>query len=149
MRNTVLQRRARALRNRATDAERHLWRYLRGKQLGGHRFRRQVPIAGFIADFACLESKLVIELDGGQHQERIGYDEDRNRRMEAEGFRVLRFWNDQVFRQTEAVLEQIVRALSNRKLTARGTSNDQFGLESFRQFLLPLERRCQADGVDR
>ena len=109
MRNTLLQRRARALRNRATDAERHLWRHLQGRQLAGHRFRRQVPIAGFIADFACLEVKLAVELDGGQHQERVGYDEDRN--LAAQGFRVLRFWNDQVFKETEAVLEQIMRAL--------------------------------------
>ena len=106
-----MQRRARALRNRATDAERHLWRYLRGRQLAGHRFRRQVPIAGFIADFACLEAKLAIELDGGQHQEGRRDDQRRDIRIEAEGFQVLRFWDDQVFRETQAVLERIMRAL--------------------------------------
>jgi len=113
MRNAKLQHRARTLRNQSTDAERHLWQHLRGKQLGGYRFRRQVPIAGFIADFACLECKLVIELDGGQHQERIGYDEDRDRRLQAQGFRVLRFWDDQVFGETEAMLEQVMRVLES------------------------------------
>jgi very-short-patch-repair endonuclease len=111
MRNAELQHRARSLRNQSTDAERYLWQHLRRSQINGHRFRRQVPIAGFIADFACLESKLVVELDGGQHQQRIHYDKDRDRELEAQGFRVLRFWNDQVFRETEAVLEQIMRAL--------------------------------------
>ena len=65
MRNPVAQRRARKLRNQATDAEQHLWRHLRRRQLGGYRFRRQVPICGYIADFACLEARLVIELDEG------------------------------------------------------------------------------------
>ena len=111
MRNTVLQRRARALRNRATDAERYLWQYLRGRQLAGHRFRRQVPIAGFIADFACLEAKVIVELDGGQHVQNVGYDEQRDRLIEAQGFRILRFWDNQVFQETQAVLEQIMRAL--------------------------------------
>jgi very-short-patch-repair endonuclease len=112
MRNAKLQHRARILRNQSTDAERHLWQHLRGKQLGGHRFRRQVPIAGFIADFACLEAKLAIELDGGQHQERRRDDQRRDIRIEAEGFQVLRFWDDQVFRETQAVLEEIMRVLN-------------------------------------
>ena len=111
MRNPTAQRRSRTLRNQATDAERHLWRFLRLRQLGGHRFRRQVPIGSYIADFACLEAKLVIELDGGQHQERQGHDQIRDRQIKARGFCVLRFWNDQVFRETEVVLEQIMQAL--------------------------------------
>ena len=78
MRNAKLQQRARTLRNQSTDAERHLWQHLRGKQLGGMRFRRQVPIAGFIADFACLEAKVIVELDGGQHAQNVGYDEQRD-----------------------------------------------------------------------
>ena len=111
MRNPTAQSRSRTLRNQATDAERRLWHFLRLRQLGGHRFRRQVPIGSYIADFACLEAKLVIELDGGQHQERKSHDEFRDRQIEARGFRVLRFWDNQVFRETDAVLEQIVRAL--------------------------------------
>ena len=111
MRDIVAQRRSRTLRNQATDAERHLWRRLRRRQLGGHRLRRQVPICGYIVDFACLEAKLVIELDGGQHQDRRLYDERRDRQIEARGFRVIRFWDNQVFQETFAVLEVILRAL--------------------------------------
>lgn len=114
MRNAITQNRARALRNQATDTERHLWRHLRDRQLGGHRFRRQVPIGSYIADFACLEAKLIIELDGGQHQEQAKYDARRDMQMEAQGFRVLRFWDNQVFRETQAVLEVILRALEER-----------------------------------
>lgn len=114
MRNHLTQNRARSLRNHATDTERHLWRYLRGHQLGGHRFRRQVPIGNYIADFACLEAKLIIELDGGQHQKQAEYDARRDSQMEAQGFRVLRFWDNQVFQETQAVLEVILRALEER-----------------------------------
>ncbi len=114
MRNSITQNRARSLRNHATDTERHLWRCLRNHQLGGHRFRRQVPIGNYIADFACLEAKLIIELDGGQHQEQAEYDAHRDSQMEAMGFGVLRFWDNQVFQETQAVLEVILRALEER-----------------------------------
>ena len=103
--------RARRLRNSATDAERKLWQHLRLRQLGGFRFRRQVPIASFIADFVCPELKLVVELDGGQHMERTGYDMHRTRMLEAGGYKVLRYWNDDVLLRTEPVLEDILRAL--------------------------------------
>ncbi len=111
MRNPTAQRRARALRNQATDAERTLWRFLRLRQLGGYRFRRQVPTGSYIVDFACLEAKLVIELDGGQHQEQQSHDWMRDRQIEAQGFCVMRFWDNELFRQTQAVLEQIMRVL--------------------------------------
>ena len=114
MRNAKLQHRARTLRNQSTDAERHLWQHLRGKQVAGHRFRRQVPVAGFIADFACLEAKIIVELDGGQHAQNAGYDERRNRLIEAQGFRILRFWDNQVFLETQAVLQEIMRVLESR-----------------------------------
>ncbi|HEU0186703.1 MAG TPA: endonuclease domain-containing protein [Gallionellaceae bacterium] len=114
MRNPTTQNRARSLRNHATDTERHLWRYLRGCQLGGHRFRRQAPIGNYIADFACLETKLIVELDGGQHQEQTDYDVRRDAQMEAQGFRVLRFWDNQVFQETQAVLEVILQVLEER-----------------------------------
>ena len=72
-----------------------------------------MPVAGFIADFACLEAKIIVELDGGQHTQNVGYDEERDRLIEAQGFRVLRFWDNQVFLETQAVLEQIMRALES------------------------------------
>lgn len=111
MRNPTAQSRARALRRQTTDAERYLWQHLRRRQIAGHRFRRQVPVAGFIADFACLEAKVIVELDGGQHAQNVEYDEQRDRLIEAQGFRVLRFWDNQVFQETQAVLEKIMRAL--------------------------------------
>jgi very-short-patch-repair endonuclease len=102
---------ARRLRNEATDAERHLWRYLRREQLAGFKFRRQYPMAGYIADFVCIPARLVLELDGGQHLDALGYDAERTRTIEAQGYRVLRFWNDEVLLRTEAVLEEVLRHL--------------------------------------
>lgn len=104
--------RARRLRREPTDAERHLWYDLRRKTLGGWRFRRQAPIGRYIADFVCFEARLIVELDGGQHAEaRQAYDADRTVWLEAEGFRVLRFWNNDVLTNTAGVVEEIVRAL--------------------------------------
>ncbi len=114
MRDPVAQERAQALRRDATDAERHLWRHLRRRQLHGYRFRRQVPIAGYIADFACLEGKIVIEVDGGQHADQGEYDRHRDTRIQAQGYRVLRFWDNQVLLETSAVLEVIAAALASR-----------------------------------
>jgi very-short-patch-repair endonuclease len=103
--------RARTLRKNATDAERRLWRHLRDKQLDGFRFRRQVPIGRYVADFACLSARLVVEVDGGQHAERLDYDGERTEWLEARGFRVLRFWNNDVLGNTEGVIEQILAEL--------------------------------------
>ena len=102
---------ARALRNDATDAERHLWQHLRGRRLAGYKFRRQYPIAGHVADFACIEAKVVLELDGGQHVERSEEDAARTSRIERNGYRVLRFWNDDVLVRTADVLEEILRKM--------------------------------------
>jgi very-short-patch-repair endonuclease len=99
------------LRNTATEAERFLWRFLRGKQLGV-KFRRQHPFGNYVLDFASPEAKLVVELDGGQHSEAIINDLARTQLLEASGFRVLRFWNNQVFQETEAVVETILAALA-------------------------------------
>ena len=101
--------RARKLRNNATDAERHLWLHLKLRQLAGLRFRRQVPIEGFIVDFLCPQVRLVVELDGGQHGERTGADEARTRVLASLGYRVLRYWNDDVLLRTEEVLDDILR----------------------------------------
>jgi very-short-patch-repair endonuclease len=103
--------RARELRLFATDAERALWSHLRNRQLEGCKFRRQAPIDRFIADFACLERKLVIELDGGQHVDQVRYDTARTKVLETAGWTVLRFWNHEVLQSREGVLMAIRAAL--------------------------------------
>ncbi len=107
----TLRTRARQLRSNATDAERRLWQHLRAGQLGDARFRRQHPVAGFVLDFACPALKLAIELDGGQHLEQIDYDARRSEYLREQGYRVLRFWNDDVLLRTEAVLMQILATI--------------------------------------
>ena len=109
---TKLTRRAREMRHQATDAERLLWRHLRGRQVAGYKFRRQVPIAPYIVDFICLEASLIIELDGGQHAEAAAYDTARTSVLQQRGYRVIRFWNNDVLQQTDAVLAVIAKALS-------------------------------------
>jgi adenine-specific DNA-methyltransferase len=79
--------------------------------MANFKFRRQRPIGPYFADFACLEAKLVVELDGGQHVEAAAYDENRTRFIEAQGYRALRFWNHEVLTQTDAVRERILQAL--------------------------------------
>jgi very-short-patch-repair endonuclease len=98
---------ARSLRNNATSAERLLWRELRPLKLEGRHFRRQVPIAGFVADFACHYPKVVVELDGGQHGNAASYDHMRSKRLNAEGYKVLRFWNVEVFEGLEGVVDRV------------------------------------------
>ena len=95
---------ARKLRKQSTDAESALWNLLRNRQLTGHKFRRQAPIGKYIVDFLCFERNLVVELDGGQHQEQTGYDTERTRVLESRGHRVIRFWNNLVLEDTDAVL---------------------------------------------
>jgi very-short-patch-repair endonuclease len=99
------------LRRNQTDAERRLWRHLRSRRLLGLRFRRQHPIGPYFADFACLELRLVIELDGGQHADPRGLERDRVRTaaLEERGYEVIRFWNNDVLRDTQAVLATIAR----------------------------------------
>jgi len=96
---------ARDLRQQMTDAERFLWSRLRRRFLGA-KFRRQVPLGPFIVDFACMRSKLVIEVDGGQHLESSA-DAERDRWLAENGFRVVRFWNHEVLQNLEGVLERI------------------------------------------
>jgi very-short-patch-repair endonuclease len=105
----------RTLRRNMTDAERKLWRLLRGKQMNGLKFRRQHPFEDFILDFVCLAEHLVVEVDGGQHQELIAEDSIRTRSLEKAGFRVLRFWNHDVLQKFEAVAEKINQEVSQRK----------------------------------
>lgn len=113
MRNTTTQRYARHLRKHLTNAEQHLWRFLRRRQLFGARFRRQLPIGPYIVDFACMEQRLIIELDGGQHQCTEEYDRKRTRYLESCGYRVIRFWNNDVLTQTESVLSVIADAIKS------------------------------------
>src|SRR4051794_26747411 len=100
---------ARKLRRRSTDAEQRLWRYLRSRQLEGAKFVRQFPIGPYVADFACRDAHLAIELDGGQH--RADVDAPRTAVIEAFGYRIIRFWNNDVLTNTEGVLEAIRQEL--------------------------------------
>jgi very-short-patch-repair endonuclease len=102
---------ARKLRAEMTDAEKKLWSLLRRKQLAGFRFRRQVPLGPFIADFACHSARMIVEVDGGQHGMRTDQDERRTKWLQQFGWRVLRFWNADVLRESENVLEMIRLAL--------------------------------------
>lgn len=104
---------ARALRKDMTDVERKLWYLLRDRRLQGHKFRRQYIIGHYIADFACTKAKLIIELDGGQHSERQAYDKKRDDYLRAEGFTVLRFWNNEVTENKEGVFETIGKTLES------------------------------------
>ena len=104
---------ARRLRKNLTDAEQRLWAQLRRKQIGTHRFRRQVPLGSYVADFVCLSARLIIEVDGRQHAERIAEDQERTAWLESQNFRVLRFWNNEVFENIDGVLQRIVEALED------------------------------------
>ena len=106
--------RARQLRKKMTDAERVLWRELRSRLLADCKFRRQQPLGRYIVDFVCLDKRLVMELDGGQHAEfdQATYDAERTVWLERNGFRVLRFWDQEVLTNVVAVLEAIVQAIN-------------------------------------
>jgi very-short-patch-repair endonuclease len=105
---------ARVLRKNPTEAERSLWKHLRLRQLHGHKFRRQQPLGQYIVDFVCLEKRLIVELDGGQHAGQAGSDAERTAWLEAQGFHVLRFWNHNLLNESEAVKEAIAEALLQR-----------------------------------
>ncbi|KTD46545.1 multidrug efflux protein [Legionella quinlivanii] len=109
MDQSTLKQRARVLRKNSTDAERHLWYYLRANRLK-FKFKRQAPIGAYIVDFLCFEKRLIVEL-GGQHMESQIYDIKRTDWLRGNGFRVFRFWNNEVFQQTQSVLEVITSAL--------------------------------------
>ena len=98
---------ARTLRRDATEAERRLWRLLRSRQTDA-KFRRQQPIEGYVVDFVSFEHRLVIEVDGGQHADRDDYEKRRTRCLEANRFRILRFWNNEVMENGEGVFERIM-----------------------------------------
>ncbi|MDH4276200.1 MAG: endonuclease domain-containing protein [Gammaproteobacteria bacterium] len=95
-----------SLRKNMTDAERLLWRHLRAKRLDGAKFRRQQPIGPYIVDFIHFESRLIVEIDGGQHNASI-YDEVRDEWLTMQGFKIVRFWNHDVLGNIESVLQKI------------------------------------------
>ncbi len=102
--------RARDLRNEATNAEQMLWRQLKGSRLQDLKFSRQMPIAGYFADFVCRSHKLIVELDGSQHVEGQPHDDARTVQLEAAGYRVVRFWNNDLTSNMPGVLETILNA---------------------------------------
>lgn len=109
--NTI---KARELRKNPTESEQILWKHLRLRQLGGYKFRRQQPLGPYFVDFVCLEKKLIVEVDGGQHSEQVAYDSERSAWLGAQGFRILRFWNNEVLKEIEVVKEVIAETLGGR-----------------------------------
>ena len=105
---------ARRLRRDSTEAENRLWTHLRNRQVAGWKFVRQLPVAGFYADFACREAMLIVEVDGSQHADST-YDAVRTARLNAEGYRVLRFWNNEVLQETDSVLLAILEGLQGQR----------------------------------
>lgn len=101
-----------SLRKSSTDTETRLWFHLRNRNFQTYKFRRQHILSGYIVDFVCLEKKLVIELDGRQHTERSKYDSARTLKLEADGFKVFRFWNNEIFENIDGVLDKIDEVLS-------------------------------------
>ena len=104
--------RARKLRANQTDAERRLWSVLRNRRLGTYKFRRQHRLGIYFVDFVCIEHRLIIEADGGQHVD-SAYDDKRTAWLMSQGWRVIRFWNDDILANTEAVILAIVEALDS------------------------------------
>jgi type I restriction enzyme M protein len=102
---------ARELRQHSTDAENLIWQLVRDRRLGGFKFRRQHPVPPYVLDFYCHDARLCIELDGSQHAGQMPYDQKRDTALSAQGIRTLRFWNNEVFSETESVLEAVWVAL--------------------------------------
>jgi very-short-patch-repair endonuclease len=102
--------RARDLRANQTQVEARLWSKLRARRLGGWKWKRQVPRGPYIVDFLCVDAKLVVELDGGQHADNVAYDERRTAYLETQGLRVLRFWNGEVIERLNDVCASILIA---------------------------------------
>jgi very-short-patch-repair endonuclease len=104
--------RARQLRRDSTDAEKRLWRALRSK-LPQFKWRRQMPVGPYFADFACFAEKLIVELDGGQHAISVDYYEKRRRFIEEQGYRILRFWNHDALSNTNGVIDTIMSEITS------------------------------------
>jgi len=144
-----------------TDAEAKLWSRLRDGRLSGTKFRRQVPIGSFIVDFCCRNPKLVVEVDGGQHAERAAQDASRTRVIAEHGYTVVRFWDNDVLKNTDAVLELIAREVTRLKLApspspspsplppggdARGRPACRFSAPTIPSLLRGIERQSASPG---
>lgn len=106
---------ARTLRKSQTPQEQKIWNLLRNRQLFGYKFKRQYPIGNYIVDFVCRERKLIIEIDGGQHNtsKNIEYDSQRSEFLQSRGFTVIRFWNNDIDNNIEGVYKEITKSLEN------------------------------------
>jgi len=102
---------ARRLRKQSTNVAKLLWQRLKGRQLEGYKFRRQQPVGSYIVDFINFEKRIIIELDGGQHAIEKDMDKKRDNWLKVEGYKVLRFWNNEIFENIEGVLEVIRKKL--------------------------------------
>jgi len=111
-RKKLLRDRAKAMRTSQTEAEHRLWQLLRAKRFDGFKIKRQLPIDDYVVDFVCLSARLIVEADGGQHAE-SRHDERRDAYLRAQGFRILRFWNNEIFTNEGGVMERILNALSS------------------------------------
>ncbi len=110
--NKQLRNLQKSLKHNSTEAEQKIWRQLRDRRFAHLKFRRQQIIEGYIVDFVCFKKKLIIEIDGSQHHEQIEYDEKRTEKLTREGFKILRFWNNEIFNQMDVVLERIYTEVS-------------------------------------
>ena len=120
-----IRQKAKQLRRNSTDAERKLWSYMRNRQLQSWKFRRQLPIGRFIVDFACTELRIIVEIDGGQHSEQIIYDLNRTKILQSKGYRVVRYWNNEVLENIEGVLEALTLTLSQRERELKNSSSQR------------------------
>ena len=112
--------RARQLRKKMTDTERFVWRRLRSRRFAEYKFRRQMAIGPYIVDFVCLEKRLILELDGGQHAQQVEYDAKRTRWLESQGSEVLRFWDHEALQEWDGVEEAIWTRLAERPERPKG-----------------------------
>ena len=129
---------AKGLRRKQSDAEQRLWIALRSRQLNGLKFRRQQPVGNYIVDFICLDEKLIIEVDGGHHNDVPAIEKDKQRQtwLESEGFQVIRFWNNDVLENLEGVVFRIMEVLEERRrphLTSpiKGPSREKEGEKGY------------------
>ena len=117
-RKAKLRNHAKAMRSQPTGAEHRMWQLLRAHRFAGFKFKRQEPLDFYIADFVCFAARLIIELDGSQHAD-SAYDERRDRYLKAQGFRIIRIWNNDLFTNEEGVAELILSVLETPPLPAQ------------------------------